>query len=117
MGYQVTIQYMKSIDKWDPETGAEGRPRDVDEKTTTRSFENVKPSKADITYMVKEDFFLSFDDAHHDPEREGRFVITQVEDDNGNQDEKGRWLADYDIQISIVKTIPVKVGHFGTPSF
>ena len=117
MGYSLAISYVKSVDAWDPELGAAGRPRDVDEKSMGGSFENTKPNKADIAHVLKEDFFLDFNEAQHDPERDGRFMITQVEDDDGNKDAKGRWLADYDIQIVIQRTTPVKVGPLGTPSF
>ena len=116
MGYSLTILYVKSIDAWDPEQGASGRPRDIDEKSMSSSFENIKPNKTDIVHMLKEEFYLDFGEAHHDPETDGRFVITQVEDDDGTRDAKGRWLADYDLRVVIQKTTPVKVGPLGTPS-
>lgn len=117
MGYSLTISYIKSVDAWDPEQGASGRPRGVDKKSMSSSFENTKPNKMDITYILKEEFYLDFSEADHDPEEDGRFMITQVEDDDGNKDVKGKWLADYDLRIVIQKTTPVKVGPLGTPSF
>jgi|GEM_PF-6426999 len=116
MGYLVTISYLKMVDGWDSEQGASGHPRDVDERKTSKSF-NHKPTKIDIARMVMNEFFLSFDDARHDPEVDGRFTISQIEDNDGNKDSEGKWLADYDLAISIEKTSHVKVGSLSTPSF
>jgi len=117
MGYSLTISYVKSIDAWDPKQGAAGRSKDIDEKSMSSSFENTRPNRSDIAYILKDEFYLDFNEARHDPEMDGRFVITQLEDDDGNRDAKGRWLADYDLHVVIQKTTPVKVGPLGTPSF
>ena len=116
MGYLVTISCLKMVDEWDPENGAAGRTREIDEQSTSKSF-NHKPTKFDISRLVNEKFFLTFSNAHHDPEVDGRFNISRIEDNDGSEDPNGKWLADYDLQIGIEKTSPVKVGPLDTESF
>jgi hypothetical protein len=116
MGYLVTISYLKMVTEWDPEQGATGNPRKVDEQRTSKFF-NHKPAKIDISRLVNKKFRPTFSNAIHDPEVDGRFNISRVEDDDGSEDPNGKWLADYDLQITIEKTSPVKVGPLNTNSF
>ena len=116
MGYLVTIAYLKSVDEWDPEQGAAGHSRDIDHQQLSKDFTDPV-SRDDIDHLIKKKYYLTLDDARHDPEEDGRFLISQIEDEDGAPDPNGKWLADYDLRITIMKTSSVKVGALGTPSF
>jgi hypothetical protein len=121
--YQIQISYQKYVDKWDPRAGAAGKPRFVDSQVFSTNRDH-KPTLKDVADLIEDKFFLNFKNAVPrlpgllpDPLYDGYFDLSRLEDDNGNADSKGQWLADYEIIIEINKLSPVKVGSFGFKNY
>jgi len=101
--YEITFTCVKTVDDWDPENGAQGRERIVDQwsktyETRARPTRNNLPSR--FTDFMYERTGLTI---HHDfvywPDEPGRFTTSCLENAEGFYDVEGRYLADYDVRI------------------
>lgn len=111
--YQITFYATKTVDDWDNENGASGKIRMVDEwKKVTES--NAKPTRTDFANFVYDRYSLATNQFRHWPDDPGRFTTNRIENNDGEEDPNGKYLADYDV---VVQCRPisreVKVGTFG----
>jgi len=116
MKYQVTMHAMKEVDDWDEENGATGKGRLVDQWSKTMTLDH-KPTRRDFADFVYDRYSLPANQFRYWEEEPGRFTMNRVENNDGEADERGHYLADYDV---IIKCVPlqkeVSVGNFGLES-
>lgn len=118
MSYRIEITGIKSIDRW--AGGAEGKPRDIDAWSNDCILERI-PEIKDIDRLLDR-YGLEFSKFSIIPDYEStnfphkkRFIMTRLEDDGGEPDENGAWLAYYDIYVTVDKIEPVECPDFGFP--
>jgi hypothetical protein len=117
--YEISFRCEKTVDSWDSENGATGSPRFVDEWQKT-VISNAKPTRSDLFNFVTDHFGLDMKvhDFFYWPDDDGRFSVNRVEDGNGDADEEGNWLADYDVYIECREISPkLKIGSLGLKSY
>jgi hypothetical protein len=116
MKYQITFNAMKSVQDWDNENGASGDIRDIDAWSATIE-SNAKPTRKDFVDFLYDRYSLNLNQFRLWPDEPGRFTTNRIENDNGEEDKKGKFLADYDVRVEcrpIQKEVPV--GTFGLKS-
>lgn len=106
--HQIIVSWCKDVDRWSNETGAEGKGHGVD--GWHRIFEisfSCQVVDEDILNAIREsDRYGVADTLCHWPDEPGRFTTNRIEDDEGNPDDNGRWLADYDVWVETRKVFP-----------
>jgi uncharacterized protein (DUF2141 family) len=104
--YLLEIQLTKTVDGWNNEKGAKGAQRFSDHWNTTTKVSDL-PTKETIQRLLESsDRCLTFSEFNlFDP---GHYVLAVLENDNGDRDDNGKWLADYDIYIGVYKLDWVK---------
>lgn len=117
MSYKVEINCLKSVDRWGKD-GAEGKGRDVDAWSNYNVIERM-PEINDIDRLLDR-YDLEFskfsfmpDDELNDGKK--RFTFCRIENNEGEEDDNGNWLADYDIYVAVDKVEPVECPDFGLP--
>jgi hypothetical protein len=111
--YTIHFTGEKRVDDWDPKRGAAGKARVVDTwEATVES--NTKPTPAQFSDFTYERHGIGPNKFCYWPDEPGSFSASRVEDKDGNDDEDGKYLADYDVYVTCTPTQdPVSVGHFG----
>ena len=111
--YIIQFDGEKRVDDWDPEQGAAGKDRIVDNWTATIE-SNARPTLAQFSDFTYNRYGIGPNKFQYWPDEPGRFSANRLEDEDGNDDEEGKYLADYDIYVTCTPTQdPVPVGHFG----
>jgi hypothetical protein len=119
--YQITLSGMKTIADYDPEEGETGNSRIVDTWEVTVASDSV-PSRDSGRRLLNDFTFdrygVGAKDLRYWPNEPGRFSTNRLEDEDGNEDLNGRFIADYDIRMTVVRTSPEIVlrDHFGLKS-
>jgi hypothetical protein len=112
MKYQITFHAMKTVDDWDDENDAAGKTRGVDEWSHTVE-SNAKPTRRDFADFVYDRYSLAANQFRYWPDEPGRFTINRIENADGEEDHKGKYLADYDVTVVCRRLSPdVPVGNF-----
>jgi len=100
--YEIIFSGLKTVDDWDPENGAQGKERIIDQWSNTYK-STTKPSRASIrshfTDFIYEKTGLRVQDFYYWTDEPGRFTTNRLENNNGFADDDGHYLADYDIRI------------------
>jgi hypothetical protein len=113
MKHQITFHATKMVDDWDNERGASGKTRMIDEWSHTME-SNAKPTRTDFANFVYDRYSLATNQFRHWPDEPGRFTINRIENDGGEEDPGGKFLADYDVTVTCRRLSPdVPVGTFG----
>ena len=105
MSYEIDYNCLKSVQKWNPVSGADGPVRDVDVWGTKRH------AIEEITARVVKDglkgalsrYGVSLEGVQEWKEEPGRFTTCRVENNDGEEDKTGMLLADYDIRVTVRK--------------
>jgi hypothetical protein len=116
MKYQITFHAVKEVEDWNDEEGAHGNRRMIDEwKHTTES--NAKPTRTDFNDFTYDRYSLGLNQFRYWPDEPGRFTTSRIERGDGEPDEKGRFIADYDVRVTCTPLQKnVSVGTFGLKS-
>ena len=113
MKYQITFHATKMVDDWDNEQGASGKTRMIDEWSHSME-SNSKPTRTDFANFVYDRYSLATNKFLHWPDEPGRFTISRIENNDGEEDPSGKYLADYDVTVTCRRLSPdVPVGTFG----
>jgi hypothetical protein len=111
--YTIHFSGEKRVDDWDPENGALGKDRIVDNWEATIE-SNLKPTLSQFSDFTYNRYGIGPNKFRHWPDEPGRFSASRLEDNDGNEDKNGRYLADYDVHITCTPTQDtVPVGHLG----
>jgi hypothetical protein len=114
--YIIRFSGEKRVDDWDPEQGAAGKDRIVDNWEASIE-SNTKPTLAQFNDFTYDRYGIGAREFRYwpnEPPWSGRFSANRVEDADGNSDNNGKYLADYDVYVTCVPTQnPVPVGHLG----
>ena len=114
--YIIHFSGEKRVDDWDPEQGVSGKDRIVDNWTATVE-SNAKPILAQLNNFTYDRYGIGANQFRYWPDEPGRFSANRVEDADGNDDEEGKYLADYDVYVTCTPVqYPVPVGHLGLES-
>ena len=114
--YIIRFNGEKRVDDWDPEQGAAGKNRIVDNWEASIE-SNTKPTLAQFNDFTYDRYGIGTREFHYWPDQPGRFSATRIENKDGKHDKNGRCLADYNVYVTCVPTQnPVPVGHLGLKS-
>jgi hypothetical protein len=114
MRYLITFTANKTVQDWDDKDGASGAFREVDTWSATIE-SNAKPTQEDFSDFVYDRYSLKANQFRHWPDEPGRFSLSRIEDRDGQGDPKGKFLADYDVNVTCRPiSYDVPVGTFGT---
>lgn len=111
--YTIHFTGEKRVVDWDPKQGVTGRDRVVDNWEDTIE-SSTKPTRAQFSDFTYDRHRIGANQFCFWPDEPGRFSADRLEDKDGNDDEEGKYLADYDVYVTCTPTQdPVPVGHFG----
>jgi hypothetical protein len=119
--YQITLNGTKTVSDYDRENGDQDNPRIADtwETTTTSNSIPRGPSgRRLLNDFIFDRYGLGANDLKYWNEEPNRFSASRIEDEDGNENPNGPFIADYDIYITIVRTSPeIQLSdHFGLES-
>ena len=105
--FVAKLSFFKSVDDWGPD-GAQGKHRDIDYWQGVVSADSIELIKQEIQQWTGQyglDFakFSVFDNDRDDDSK--RFTFCQVEDNDGMPDENGAYLADYDLRVTLARSV------------
>jgi hypothetical protein len=112
--YIIRFEGEKQV--WDPEQGAAGKIRGVDEWSATVE-SNSKPTRDQFNDFTYNRHGIGANQFRYWPDEPGRFSANRVENRDGDADENGKYLADYDVYVTCTPVQnPVPVGHLSLES-
>lgn len=116
MKYQITFHAVKEVEDWDDEQGAHGTRRTIDEWEHTIE-SNAKPTRKDFNDFTYNRYSLGANQFHYWPDDPGRFTTSRIERGDGEPDEKGCFIADYEVRVTCTPLqAEIPVGTFGLKS-
>jgi len=100
--YQISVSWEKTVEGWSNESGADGKHRVID-YWSERLHATQHPVTSEVIQAIEKGNRYGIDVAsleywEDDP---GRFTTNRVENGEGEPDENGTFLADYDIYVII----------------
>lgn len=114
--YIISFNGEKRVQDWDPEQGALGNDRIVDNWNSSIE-SNAKPTIAQFSDFTYPRYGIGPNKFRYWTDEPGRFSASRVEDGDGNENKHGKYLADYDVYITCTPTQnPIVVGHLGLKS-
>lgn len=110
----ANVSLEKLVDDWG-EDGAAGNTRTVFYESETLTAENEADLKKQVSKFVGN---LGVDLAefiifNEEKSGEKQFSHSRVEDNDGNEDVNGKYLADYSLYVKCFKSVQIKCPSFG----
>lgn len=116
--YLAHLYLNKEVSDWDNEKGAGTQRTIIMEQSGLVEAPNVDQLKKEIQRWTEKwglsfKEFGRFDEGDENESLGGRFSFNQIEDDEGDEDKNGNYLADYDLYVKVMKTERVPCPKFG----